>query len=286
MAAAYKGRESLTQSETARLSTFLSECLLVGTLKGFYYFEVYLRGREELLLQVYNDIKPVSNGISNSTQPNSITLAKSRPTNILSTRTLRSLKLSSSKSAPPPLSPIDTELEKDESRATFLIAGYPRYKCPYVWLRSNHKRLIQNNNDQKFEANDPLKLSTISSWRTDDIRLWDIMAEIITLTLSPSPINPFRINHAYFDTLPLEECVVATGAMMDFLRRVYMKDTPYTDSVYTDIKYLQKLHFLLYDELHSFLTERQSVNAVAGAAGGPAGAVAGGVNGQAVVAPH
>ncbi|KAG0036110.1 hypothetical protein BGZ82_004693 [Podila clonocystis] len=258
MAAAFKGRESLTQSETARLSTFLSECLLVGTLKGFYYFEVYLRGREELLLQVYNDIKPPSNGIGNNTQPNSITLAKSRPTNILSTRTLRSLKSSSSKKAPPPLSPIDTELEKDESRATFLIAGYPRYKCPYVWLRSNHKRLIQNNNDQKVEANDPLKLSTISSWRTDDVRLWDIMAEIITLTLSPSPVNPFRINHVYFDTLPLEECVIATGAMMDFLQRVYMKDTPYTESVYSDIKQLQKLHFILYDELHSFLTERSS----------------------------
>lgn len=56
------------------------------------------------------------------------------------------------------------------------------------------------------------------------------MAEIITLTLSPSPINPFRINHSYFDTLPLEECVIATGAMMDFLQRVYMKDTPYTES--------------------------------------------------------
>ncbi|GJJ73857.1 hypothetical protein EMPS_06215 [Entomortierella parvispora] len=292
MAAAFKGRESLTQSETARLSTFLTECLLVGTLKGFYYFEVYLRGREELLLQVYNDINPISNGLSPSTQPNSITLAKSRPTNVLSTRTLRSLKLSSSKSAPPPLSPIDTELEKDESRATFLIAGYPRYKCPYVWLRSNHKRLIQNTDGQKFEANDPLKLGTISSWRTDDIRLWDIMAEIITLTLSPSPINPFRINHAYFDSLPLEECVVATGAMMDFLRRVYMKDTTYTDAVYADIKHLQKLHFLLYDELHSFLTERKTgpaggggaaVGAAAGAGAG-AGAEVNGVNGQALAA--
>ncbi|KAF9961876.1 hypothetical protein BGZ70_008194, partial [Mortierella alpina] len=255
------GRESLTQSETARLSTFLSECLLVGTLKGFYYFEVYLRGREELLLQVYNDIKPPSNGLGSASQPNSISLAKSRPTNILSTRTLRSLKLNSPKPTPPPLSPIDTELEKDESRATFLIAGYPRYKCPYVWLRSNHKRLIQNNHDQKFETNDPLKLNTISSWRTDDVRLWDIMAEIITLTLSPSPINPFRINHAYFDTLPLEECVVATGAMLDFLQRVYMKDTPYTDAVYADIKHLQKMHFVLYDELHSFLMERQAAAA-------------------------
>ncbi|KAG0268780.1 hypothetical protein DFQ27_005714 [Actinomortierella ambigua] len=80
-------------------------------------------------------------------------------------------------------------------------------------------------------------------------------AEIITLTLSPSPINPFRINHTYFDQLPLEECVIATGAMLDFLQRVYIKDTPYTEAVYADIKYLQKSHFLLYEELHSFLTE-------------------------------
>lgn len=52
--------------------------LTVGLTQGFYYFEVYLRGREELLLQVYNDIKPPSNGAGHNTQPNSITLAKSR----------------------------------------------------------------------------------------------------------------------------------------------------------------------------------------------------------------
>ncbi|KAG0291376.1 hypothetical protein BGZ96_005249 [Linnemannia gamsii] len=287
MAGIYKGRESLTQSETARLSTFLSESLLVGTLKGFYYFEVYLRGREELLLHVYNDIKPPSNGLGNSTQPSSISLAKSRPTNILSARTLRSLKLNSPKKTPPPLSPVDTDLEKDESRATFLIAGYPKYKCPYVWLRSNHKRLIQNSRDQKFETNDPLKLNTISSWRTDDVRLWDIMAEIITLTLSPSPVNPFRINLSYYETLPLEECVIATGAMLDFLQRVYMKDTPYTEAVYVDIKHLQKLHFVLYDELHSFLTERQSAAAAIAANAGQAGANgavgAGGIKGHVLV---
>ena len=63
-----------------------------------------------------------------------------------------------------------------------------------------------------------------------DVRLWDIIAEIITLTLSPSPVNPFRINLSYYETLPLEECVIATGAMLDFLQRVYMKDTPYTEA--------------------------------------------------------
>lgn len=73
---------------------------------------------------------------------------------------------------------------------------------------------------------------------------------------------------------------------MDFLRRVYMKDTDYTDAVYADIKYLQKLHFLLYDELHSFLTERKSGPAGGAGAGvgARAGAGANGVNGQALAA--
>ncbi|KAF9977228.1 hypothetical protein BGZ73_006591 [Actinomortierella ambigua] len=159
--------------------------------QGFYYFEAYLRGREELLLQVYNDFKPNSNGII-TTQPNSLPLAKARTSNVLSPRTQRTLKHFSGRKLPLPVNPIDSELEKDESRASFLIAGYPRYKCPYVWLRSNHKRLIQNESNQKVDTNDPLKLSTISAWRTD---------------------------------------------------------------VYADIKYLQKSHFILYEELHSFLTE-------------------------------
>lgn len=42
--------------------------------------------------------------------------------------------------------------------------------------------------------------------------------------------------------------------------------------VYADIKHLQKMHFVLYDELHSFLTERQSAAAANAANAGVAGA--------------
>lgn len=55
-----------------------------------------------------------------------------------------------------------------------------------------------------------------------DIRLWDIIAEIISLTHPPPPANPFEVDMYYFDTLPLEECVTSTGAMVDFLQRVWV----------------------------------------------------------------
>jgi len=62
-----------------------------------------------------------------------------------------------------------------------------------------------------------------------DVILWNIMAEIITLSLSPPPTNPFEIDHSYYDTLPVEECAVSTGAMVDFLQKVYLKDVEYAD---------------------------------------------------------
>lgn len=51
--------------------------------------------------------------------------------------------------------------------------------------------------------------------------------------------------------------------------------------VYADIKHLQKMHFVLYDELHSFLTERQSAAAAANAAN--VGAAGAGGNGHVLV---
>ncbi|CAJ0898030.1 14008_t:CDS:10, partial [Entrophospora sp. SA101] len=70
-----------------------------------------------------------------------------------------------------PSSPLDNDLSKDESNIVFLIAGYARYKY---------------------------------------IKLWDIIEEVITLSLNIAPENPFEINHSYYDTLPVEECAVST----------------------------------------------------------------------------
>ncbi|KAJ1497632.1 hypothetical protein HMI54_013468, partial [Coelomomyces lativittatus] len=63
------------KSEANKLGAFLSDCLFVGCLKGFKYFEVYLRGREELLVRVYN--QPSTHVPVISKQPSSKDLAKS-----------------------------------------------------------------------------------------------------------------------------------------------------------------------------------------------------------------
>ncbi|RIA87917.1 hypothetical protein C1645_776268 [Glomus cerebriforme] len=235
-------------SETARLSLFLVDCLSVGCLRGFKHFEVYLRGREELLLRVYID----NSHISNRSSYNSLSLAKSQSNALFSPKTRRTLSNGSDfmNTVLPPSSPLDKDLEKDETNHVFLIAGYARYKCPYVWLRSNHKRLIQLQDDQKLETDNPLKLDTIAAWKTRDIRLWNIIAEVITLCLDPAPENPFEINHSYYDALPLEEMAVSTGAMVDFLQKVYLMDTSFADKVFEDIKLLQQRHFTAFEEMN------------------------------------
>ncbi|CAG8511055.1 15070_t:CDS:2 [Funneliformis mosseae] len=242
--------------ETIRLSVFLADCLSVGCLKGFKHFEVYLRGREELLLRVYIDSnnKTNSNLESNRLNYNSLSLAKSQSNALFSPKTRRTLSNGFDMDIIlPPSSPLDKDLEKDETNHAFLIAGYARYKCPYVWLRSNHKRLIQLQDDQKLETDNPLKLDTIAAWKARDIKLWDIIAEVITLCLDKAPENPFEIDHSYYDTLPIEEMAVSTGAMVDFLQKVYLNDTPYASNVFEDIKQLQQRHFIAFEEMNEAL---------------------------------
>ncbi|CAG8532375.1 4996_t:CDS:2 [Acaulospora colombiana] len=156
-----------------------------------------------------------------------------------------------------PFNPLDKELAKDESNHVFLIAGYPKYKCPYVWLRSNHKRLIQLRDDQKLETDSPLKLDTIAAWKNQDVKLWDIIAEVMTLSLTPqAPENPFEVDHSYYDTLPLEESIVRTGAMVHFLQNAYLRDTSYADKIFEDIKLLQQRHFTAFEEMNEALNSR------------------------------
>ncbi|KAG5459602.1 MAG: hypothetical protein BJ554DRAFT_8455, partial [Olpidium bornovanus] len=144
---------------------------------------------------------------------------------------------------------------QDQSKTAFLIAGYARYKCPYFecgsngaltagsaterQLRSNHRRLIKLQEDQKLEEDNPLKLASVGNWKTQGTSLTPsapqgapaaaIIAEVMELALTPPPENPFAVDHSYFDTQTLEESVLASGAMVDFLRKVYLKESPYAE---------------------------------------------------------
>ncbi|CAH1767510.1 10508_t:CDS:2, partial [Entrophospora sp. SA101] len=52
-----------------------------------------------------------------------------------------------------------------------------------------------------------------------------------------------------------EECAVSTGAMIDFLQKVYLKDTNYANKVFEDIKLLQQRHFAAFDEMNDALND-------------------------------
>ncbi|KAJ2008486.1 hypothetical protein H4R26_000182 [Coemansia thaxteri] len=146
---------------------------------------------------------------------------------------------------PPDLS--DYALERDVWGVNFLVAGYPRYKCPYVWLRTDHQRLIAKPSEDSLrgevEKDVPLRLESIDCWRQFDIRPWDVLVEVICTALAPPPENPFAIDYEYFGKITIEERVVVTGAMLEFLRRVYLRHYFFSDIVLADIKQLQKIHF-------------------------------------------
>ena len=56
--------------------------------------------------------------------------------------------------------------DREDDYTMFLIAGYARYSCPYVWIRTNHERIVQFSNEDSSEEKDyPLKLKTTSSWQ-------------------------------------------------------------------------------------------------------------------------
>lgn len=55
-----------------------------------------------------------------------------------------------------------------------------------------------------------------------DIKIWNMIADIIWLNVVPSPRNPFEVDHEYFENLSLEEYILSSGAMIHFLQRVLM----------------------------------------------------------------
>ncbi|KAJ2753758.1 hypothetical protein GGI19_002901 [Coemansia pectinata] len=229
--------DRVAPSEMTRLSQFMADCMSVGALRGFSHFAVHIRSREEIILRIRppppktTDLLPIS----------SLTIGE-HVDKIQATEETRGLmSRMSAMEMPPDLS--DYALERDSEGVNFLVAGYPRYKCPYVWLRTDHQRLIAVAEDQTVEKDVPLRLESIDCWRLYDIRPWDVMVEVICTAMAPPPENPFAVDYAYFDLITIEERVVVTGAVLEFLRRVYLRHYFFSDVVMSDIKKLQKLHF-------------------------------------------
>ncbi|KAK3604656.1 hypothetical protein CHS0354_007199 [Potamilus streckersoni] len=255
-----------------KLQSFLSEMLKMATVKGFRYFVMYIRGKEEIVLSVVNeqqvpsntfcidnsvpnkgrrksrvDILSASESFSSTNLPydqRSLLLSQ-RSQMVLSTHGVSGVGL-------PPASPSEAEFNVDESSTLFLVAGYARYICPYVWVRSNHERLVKLTGDCQREKDNPLRLKSTLKWKDRDVYIWDLVAEVVKLCTYPAPTNPFAIDFDYFSQLPLPERVLSTAAMVQFLQKILIgtpEEKQYAGQVFEELQLITKHHYQALKEL-------------------------------------
>lgn len=55
--------------------------------------------------------------------------------------------------------------------------------------------------------------------------MWRIIAEVITM-VKPERINPFQIDMDHLDNMRVEEAVLLTGALLDFLCNMWVAMDP------------------------------------------------------------
>eukprot|EP00056_Hartaetosiga_gracilis_P016394 m.4885 g.4885 ORF g.4885 m.4885 type:complete len:273 (+) comp4049_c0_seq1:140-958(+) len=218
-----------------------------GCVQGFKHISMKMRGKEELFLTIANN----SSASTPSQSPNaSVHQLKNLPRNesslLLSARTQRSLSgFGYMDVGLPPASPSENDdvvFDENPHHTVFLIAGYSMYNCPYAWVRSNHERLVKIVKDEGKDS--PLNLHTTSHFATEDVKVSDIVAELVGVNTRPPPHNPFAVDFSYFECLSKYEAIIASGAMIDLLVRIIQHRTPsYHKQILRDVHRLLKQHF-------------------------------------------
>ncbi|GFS22688.1 hypothetical protein ElyMa_006957700 [Elysia marginata] len=160
-----------------KLQVFLSDLQLMGTVVGFKHFTSYVRGREEMVLAINNSLQgghagdwsaPASRrqSVCPGDSLTSSHLPYDKGSLVLSHNTQLGLSGRREKGIGlPPASPAEEEIDTDNETTLFLVAGYARYSCPYVWVRSNHERLFKLSGDQDNDRDSPLRLKSTAKWK-------------------------------------------------------------------------------------------------------------------------
>ena len=80
-----------------------------------------------------------------------------------------------------------------------------------------------------------------------DITPSDVIAELVAICTVPSPPNPFAVDFDYFESLPMQERFLASGAMLSFLNNVLCSRTHSYDrrSKFNHVFYIMLLLFFL-----------------------------------------
>jgi len=128
------------------------------------------------------------------------------------------------------------------------VGAYARYKCPYVWVRSSHQRLHSSNVDPRLKGSltkdAPLSLNSTNLWKTQPIKVWDIIAELVSLTIPVTPnANPFQIDRHQIEKLSPLEGSLAAAALATFLKKLYLTNEPYAEAILPDLEWALSFHF-------------------------------------------
>ncbi|ELT92814.1 hypothetical protein CAPTEDRAFT_65671, partial [Capitella teleta] len=221
-----------------KLRVFLVDLMKFGCVKGFQYIVMYIRGREELIVSIPNgpivsERTTLCSFNSNNLPYDKYNIDRSihsfgscfhfRRSLMLSQRTQRSLSRYGDVGVGlPPASPSEEESNTviDSNATLFLLAAYGRYGSPYVWVRSNHDRIVRLTGKKDEDRDNPLRLKSTLNWREQDVQPWQIVAELVKLSMFPAPSNPFSVDFSYFENLPLNNRILASAAMIDVLHKV------------------------------------------------------------------
>lgn len=210
-------------ADKSQMDTFYKECLRFGCLEGFKHFSLYLRGREELVVTVHHE------GVSE-------TPVDSR--NITFGKTTQHV---------PPASPavVGSSHQDNPEHTLFLVGAYARYNWPYVWVRSNLGKFGQGTADKDL----PLDLRTTTHWKDKGYKVWDIIEELVTMNIIPTPHNPFEVNLDALSALSPMERTLRSGALANFLKDLLMRESSgsYAGAVQADLLRVLELHFATTD---------------------------------------
>mmetsp|Transcript_17048 Transcript_17048/g.34117 ORF Transcript_17048/g.34117 Transcript_17048/m.34117 type:complete len:244 (+) Transcript_17048:130-861(+) len=213
------------------MDAFSKEMLRVGTLRGFMNFSCYLRGREELLITIS---KRPTTEIDNASAANpTVPLQAMSPAK----------PINSDPTGKPPASPAARDAltaNSSETECVYLLGAYQRYKSPFVWLRGGN--LDQYSGEDRDV---PLKLQTTTDWVKHKAHVWDVIAELVALTIRPRPENPFAVDFGLLETIPLVQSTLCSAALLSTLHEILSEGVSVLDAaLMDDMQRLTEMHFM------------------------------------------